>query len=96
MTIKILKIDFREGRRRHCYKCPVARGCLRAAQPLGYTDISVFSSRAGFHKPDGEEVRRDLPPVALEVIDRFDLYSNTPRSDFEPFEFEIEDLPRCE
>ena len=48
MKIKILKIDFRKGERWKCNTCPVARGCLRAAKPLGYTDVSVNRGTAVF------------------------------------------------
>ena len=108
MTIKILKIDFRKGKRRECGTCPVALGCLRAAKPLGYTSVIVLPRGARFFwaKPTGgpgRSVWRDLPAAAQVAIRDFDSYSPVefrsgpvyiPRSDFAPFEFEIEDLPR--
>ena len=55
MKIKILKIDFRKGKRRECGTCPVALGCLRAAKPLGYTSVIVLPRGARFFwaKPMG-------------------------------------------
>ena len=80
MKIKILKIDFRKGERRHCATCPIARGCLRAAKPLGYTSVIVSagadSALANFfwRGPSGLlSVRlRGLPNAALVSIKDFD------------------------
>ena len=118
MTIKILKIDFRKGERGQCNTCPITRGCLRAAKPLGYTVVRVGPVRVTFFSPyDFYGVVRDLPPSARGAIRRFDSYdvvplfydsdpeidggpttrrrvATTPKSHFDPFEFEIEDLPR--
>ena len=102
MKIKILKIDFRKGERRECGTCPVARGCLRAAKPLGYTSVVVLARSARFFwrapmgTMGGRSVRRALPPSARGAIRRFDHDRNISKSDFQPFEFEIEDLPRMQ
>ena len=99
MTIKILKVDFRKGARRKCDKCPIARGCLRAARPFGYTDVSVNRDYAVFWKHDRGHLAamRVLPNAARVAIDRFDMGlvgPAIPKSHFKPLEFEIEDLPR--
>ena len=97
MKIKILQIDFRTGQRRKCDACPVARGCLRAAKPLGYTSVTVHTCGMAVFRQSGNEmegVRRYLPDSALEAIRRFDSYDAIPKSHFAPFEFEIDDLPR--
>ena len=72
MTIKILHIDFQEGTRRHCDTCPVARGCLRAARPLGYVRAAVYPKMVVFRKPGGKGVRRELPLTARVAIKDFD------------------------
>ena len=98
MTIKILKVDFRKGTRQNCGECPVARGCLRAARPLGYDQVRVTQAAVDFWRSGarfGTLARRDVPLAARVVITDFD-FGAVPKSDFEPFEFEIEDLPRAQ
>ena len=108
MKIKILKIDFRKGARGDCGTCPVARGCLRASRPLGYDYVRVSGSTVDFWRGGARYEtlrRRDLPNAAQVVIADFDVFTHVsplkghyaaPRSDFDPFQFEIEDLPRAQ
>ena len=101
MTIKVLKIDFRKGKRAQCGKCPVALGCLRASRLLGYDEVSVSGAGIDFWQRGarhGTLARRDLPNEAQRLIvdfDHADAFGKLiPKSDFAPFQFEIEDLPR--
>ena len=106
MTIKILKTDFKKGKRGHCVTCPVARGCLRSSRSLGYDQVMVTGLGVDFWRRGarhGTLARRELPNAVQVVIADFDAYTHVsplkghytvPVSHFDPFQFEIEDLPR--
>ena len=105
MKIKILKTDIRKGVSNSCDKCPVARGALRASEPLGYCDVVIGNSEIIFVPQSLKEQRqyRALPALARSFISDFDLPRCSRKDTLErarivrrwtPFEFEIEDLPR--
>ena len=106
MTIKVFKADFLRGERCVASSCPIARACLRAAQPLGYEEVSVSREDIKFWFALGSEFTlRKMPSVPSAIVERFDAVDFKverrqrykpvhARRSFPPFQFEIKDLPR--
>ena len=106
MTINVLGTDFRRGERCAASSCPIARACLRAAQPLGYEGVSVTREDIKFWFALGSDFTlRKMPPAVAAIVERFDAVDFKAerrkrykpvhaRRSFPPFQFEIKDLPR--
>lgn len=92
ITVNVTARDIKQGVRRDCYACPIARALLRRLKPKWA--VAVGSGHISVGKPLKAPLQFDhatchkllTPPAASVFVKKFDAFSaNTPK----PFRFEL-------